>query len=287
MTTPGIKKDSSLEAEPSYLDFVLVPKFLVAEQADEETKKLMTTVGKICLEKDLRSQDFQCNSCGCAIGIIYGKFRSCHYDGYNYCYGCHGNDTECIPARMIHNWDFKKYPVSNRVKVFISHIENDPLLDISKLNPALYALEEVREIRLLRTQLTYLRSYIVICKTFAVEDFRRKLWPREYLYEQVHLYSITDMQEISSGVLAKTLQEAIAFARKHVRSCQHCRRNGFVCEMCKSLKPVYPFDVESTCNCDKCFTVFRTVFLNTNTVCHNCIKSIRVSNRWTHLHSVK
>ncbi|PRD23393.1 UNVERIFIED_CONTAM: Plekhm3 [Trichonephila clavipes] len=265
--------DNSFEPD-SESDFVFVPKFLVPEQADEETKKLRTTVDKVCLDKDLKSQDFKCNSCGCAIGIIFGKFRSCHYDGHNYCYGCHGNDTICIPARMIHNWDFKKYLVSKRVKMFISHIERDPLLDISVLNPAIYAIKEMGELRLLRTQLTYLKSYIFMCKKAVVEDFRKKIWPREYLYEHVHLYSITDMQEIASGVLAETLQKAIAFARKHVRGCRHCRQNGFYCEVCKSPKPVYPFDVEATCNCDKCLLVFRAIFLNTNTVCHTCIKKM-------------
>ncbi|GFT25220.1 hypothetical protein NPIL_490181, partial [Nephila pilipes] len=54
--------------------------------ADEETKKQLATFGKICPEKDLKSQDFMCNSCANPI------------------------------ARIVHNWDFKKYPVSKRAK---------------------------------------------------------------------------------------------------------------------------------------------------------------------------
>ncbi|GFS58704.1 pleckstrin homology domain-containing family M member 3 [Nephila pilipes] len=268
--------DNSPDAKSPDSDFEFVPKYLAVEHADEETKKLMEAVGKVCPEKGLMLQDFKCNSCGRPIGMIYGKSRLCYYDGYNYCYECHENETEFIPARIVHNWDFKQYPVSKRAKIFIARIDKDPLLDIKVLNPAMYtAIEEMAQMQLLRTQLTFLRSYIFTCKESIAEDLRKRLWPREYLYEHVHLYSITDMLEIASGALAQTLLKVIAFAKKHVMSCQLCLVKGFICEVCKNPKPIYPFDVETTYHCDKCLAVYHAVCMDANKYCPKCIRKMK------------
>nr|XP_042904377.1 pleckstrin homology domain-containing family M member 1 isoform X2 [Parasteatoda tepidariorum] len=221
----------SEETKSPDLDFEIVPKYLSSEHADEETKLLISILGKVCPEQGLDTQNFQCYSCGRQIGFIYGKARLCYYDGYNYCYDCHDNEEEYVPARMIHNWDFKQYPVSKRAKVFLSRIVKDPMLDIKELNPVIYtAVEEMAQMQLLRTQLTFLRSYIFTCKQSIAEDLRMQLWPREYLYEHVHLYAIDDILDIQSGALAQTLQKVIAFAKKHVLACQLCLLKGFICE---------------------------------------------------------
>ncbi|CAL1289125.1 unnamed protein product [Larinioides sclopetarius] len=261
----------SPDAKSPDFDFEIVPKYLAAEHADEETKKLMAIVGKLCPEKGLNVQDFKCNSCGCPIGVIYGKSRLCYYDGYNYCYECHENDLEFIPARVVHNWDFEKYPISKRAKIFISRIEKDPLLDIKVLNPAVYtAIEEMAQMQLLRTQLTFLYGYICTCKASIVEELRKRIWPREYLYEHVHLYSVSDLLEIASGALAQFLLKVIAFARKHVLNCQLCVGKGFICEKCSSDKPIFPFDVETTYRCDKCLAVYHDTCMNVSMSCPKC-----------------
>lgn len=41
--------------------------------------------------------------------IVYGKARVCAFDGSYYCYECHENDESVIPARVVHNWDFRKH----------------------------------------------------------------------------------------------------------------------------------------------------------------------------------
>jgi len=47
-------------------------------------------------------------------GVIYGVPRLCAFTGQYYCPQCHDNDEHVIPARMIHNWDFRKHKVSKR-----------------------------------------------------------------------------------------------------------------------------------------------------------------------------
>ena len=40
---------------------------------------------------------------------VFGKPRICVYDGGYYCFECHENDEYYIPARIVHNWDFRKH----------------------------------------------------------------------------------------------------------------------------------------------------------------------------------
>ena len=42
----------------------------------------------------------------------------------------------------------------------------------------------------LRQQLRMLRAYLFTCKQSIADDLRRQVWPREHLYEYVHMYSL-------------------------------------------------------------------------------------------------
>ncbi|CAG2060569.1 unnamed protein product [Timema podura] len=42
----------------------------------------------------------------------------------------------------------------------------------------------------LRHQLNLLRAYLFTCREPVIEDLQKRVWPREYLYEHVHLYSV-------------------------------------------------------------------------------------------------
>ena len=61
------------------------------------------------------------------------------FDGNYYCYECHEEEKNVIPARMIHNWDFTAYHVSKEAKKFLQSIQNEPLLDIKSINPLIYS----------------------------------------------------------------------------------------------------------------------------------------------------
>ena len=50
---------------------------------------------------------FQCNT------PLSGKTsRYCEYFGENFCTECHHNQESIVPARIIHQWDFGRYKVS-------------------------------------------------------------------------------------------------------------------------------------------------------------------------------
>lgn len=60
------------------------------------------------------------------------------------------------------------------------------------LNPYIYgAVEEMAELQVLRNQLNFLRAYLYTCREPIIEQLQKQMWPREYMYEHIHQYSIT------------------------------------------------------------------------------------------------
>lgn len=154
-------------------------------------------------------------------------------------------DLIAIPGRIIHNWDFKRYPVSQRAYNYIEEIKDHPTIDLKVLNPYVYgAVEEMSELLVLRNQLNFLRAYLYTCQEPIIEQLQKQMWPREYMYEHIHQYSVSDLSQITDGTLAAHLQKVVNFGRQHVLNCWLCSQKGFICEICNKSKPLFPFDVE-------------------------------------------
>lgn len=255
------------------MDFEIIPRsyFVTSEHADERTRALFAILVKLCPEMGLDSQNYQCKGCSRPIGMIYGKARVCAYDGCYYCHECHENEESIVPAKVIHNWDFRKYKVSKHTKIFLQQIEQEPLFNIHEQNPKLYqVVDEAAEIMALRTQLGYLRAYLFTCRESVAEDLRKRIWPREYLYEHIHLYSLADLQLISTGALAQFLKPVITFAAKHVQDCSLCSQKGFICEICKVPKVIFPFELDITYKCNRCLAVYHAVCMTSSQPCPKC-----------------
>ncbi|XP_023215463.1 uncharacterized protein LOC111618214 [Centruroides sculpturatus] len=262
-------KELSLEA----LEYEVIPKTYVytSENTDEFTKNLLSVLGKICPEKGQDQQNYKCHNCECPLGMIYGEAKICSYDGYNYCSECHENDVYYIPAKIIHNWDFEMYPVSKHAKRFLLEIETQPLLDLKTLNPSIYSvIEEMSHLQMLRTQLGFLKSYLFTCRESIAEELRQKIWPREHLYEHIHLYSLADLLQVPNNKLANTLQKLISFAKKHVLNCQLCKLKGFICEICNNPKVIYPFEIDTTYQCEHCLAVYHSLCMSVSKPCPKC-----------------
>lgn len=269
---PVITPEDTLD---DILEFEIIPKSfsITSKHVDALTQSLIELIGKIQNEKGLDAQNFQCNGCARPVGMIYGKARVCGYNGSYYCYECHENDEFVIPARIIHNWDFKKYKVAKYTKLFLEQIEEEPLIDIRKFNPSIYtAIEEMNEVLALRTQLSYLRSYLFTCRESVAEELRKKVWPKEHLYEHIHLYSLSDLLSVPGGSLAQYLHKIISFATKHVTECRLCSQKGFICEVCNSQKVIYPFQVDCTYRCEECLAVFHEKCMSDKKPCPKCTR---------------
>lgn len=268
---PGIETEerrSNADSLDDLADFEVVPS---SHSPDPRTAHLLSLLGHIQQEKGLDQQRYECRGCSAPIGMIYGPSRACAYDGYSYCPDCMREDSHVIPARMVHNWDFRKHPVSVEAKALLKKYEPEPLLDLRALNPSLYgAVPELATTQVLRSQLGFLRPYLQTCSESASSALRKLIWPREHLYEHVHLYSTFDLLQVPSGALQRTLEKAIKFARSHVMACQLCAAKGFVCEICRDPAVIYAFDTAVTYHCGSCFAVYHRTCIETSRACPKC-----------------
>ncbi|XP_012607570.1 pleckstrin homology domain-containing family M member 3 isoform X2 [Microcebus murinus] len=211
------------------------------------TTSFLSILTTLSLERGLTAQSFKCAGCQRAIGLSNGKAKVCNYSGWYYCSTCHVDDSFLIPARIVHNWDTSKYKVSKQAKEFLEYVFEEPLIDIQQENPLLYQhAEPLAAVVRLRQRLKSLRAYLFSCRAAVAEDLRRRIFPREYLLQQIHLYSLADLQQVIEGKLAPFLGKVIKFATAHVYSCSLCSQKGFICEICNNGEILYPFEDIST-----------------------------------------
>ncbi|XP_026291644.1 uncharacterized protein LOC113216125 isoform X1 [Frankliniella occidentalis] len=239
----------------------------------KEFGSLLLQVTKLPQELGLDTQKYTCFECGQPIGFNFGAARLCGLSGRYFCDECTVNPGEewAIPARILLNWDYRRYCVSKKAAIFLSEVKHHPILDLKSLNPCLYlTVEEVSELQKLRNKLNLLRAYLFTCREPVIEELQKMVWPRDYLYEHVHLYSISDLLQIPTGVLAQLLKQVVTFACNHVFSCWLCSQKGFFCEVCNNPKIIYPFDTENTFRCPGCSAVFHSTCLNAKMPCPKC-----------------
>ncbi|XP_053554604.1 pleckstrin homology domain-containing family M member 3 [Bombina bombina] len=237
------------------------------------TTSFLGILTTLALERGLTAQSFKCAGCQKPIGLSNGKAKVCSYSGWYYCSTCHVDDTFIIPARLVHNWDTSKHKVSKQAKEFLEYVYEEPLIDLQRENLLLYRhVDALAQVVRLRQQLKSLRAYLFSCRAVVAEDLRRRIFPREYLFQQIHLYSLADMQQVVEGKLAPFLMKVIKFATSHVYSCSLCSQKGFICEICNNGEILYPFEENSTSRCENCGAVFHTECKVKTIPCPRCVR---------------
>ncbi|XP_015336802.1 pleckstrin homology domain-containing family M member 3 isoform X1 [Marmota marmota marmota] len=237
------------------------------------TTSFLSILTTLSLERGLTAQSFKCAGCQRPIGLSNGKAKVCNYSGWYYCSSCHVDDSFLIPARIVHNWDTSKYKVSKQAKEFLEYVYEEPLIDIQQENPMLYLhAEPLATVVRLRQRLKSLRAYLFSCRAAVAEDLRRRIFPREYLLQQIHLYSLADLQQVIEGKLAPFLGKVIKFATSHVYSCSLCSQKGFICEICNNGEILYPFEDISTSRCESCGAVFHSECKEKSVPCPRCVR---------------
>jgi hypothetical protein len=238
--------------------------------AKNDSASLAVQISKISKERGLDRQSYECAGCRQSLGVTV-KPRVCAFTAEYFCPSCMSPEDIPIPARIIHNWDFKPYPVSQKAFNYINEIKDHPTIDFKVSNPYVYGIvEEMAQLQILRNQLNFLRAYLYTCREPIIEQLQKQMWPREYMYEHVHQYSISDLSEISDGTLAQHLQSVVNFGKEHVVGCWLCSQKGFVCEVCNKPKALFPFDVEHIYRCDVCNAVYHKGCLNSSKPCPKC-----------------
>ncbi|EDW33623.1 GL11774 [Drosophila persimilis] len=242
--------------------------------SDFDMAELQQMVAQLCQlarEPGLDAQGFLCKSCQHPLGIGYTNFQVCAFSGNYYCNSCMDVESQLIPARIIYNWDFRKYSVSKRAATFLAEFRSQPFLDMQLLNPSIYfASDAMAELQSLRIRLNFIRAYLYTCAPTSIELLHNFFCGREYLYEHIHQYSIADLGLIQRGALCQQLQKAFKMGEAHVLKCRLCQLKGFICEICQSPRVLYPFHISTTFRCLACGAVFHAECLNEQQPCPKC-----------------
>nr|XP_004501918.1 uncharacterized protein LOC101494695 isoform X2 [Cicer arietinum] len=192
----------------------------------------------------------------------WGKPRLCEYTGQLFCSSCHTNETAVLPARVLHNWDFTHYPVSQMAKSYLDSIHEQPMLCVTAVNPFLLskvpALLHVMSVRKkIGTMLPYVRC-----------PFRRSInrgvGNRRYLLESNDFFALRDLIDLSKGVFSALPVMVETASRKileHITDqCLVCCDVGIPCSARQDCSDpsslIFPFQEDNIERCKACQSVF-------------------------------
>ncbi|KAK6249515.1 hypothetical protein SCA6_003520 [Theobroma cacao] len=196
----------------------------------------------------------------------WGKPRLCEYTGQLFCSSCHTNEMAVLPARVLHNWDFTRYPVSQLAKSYLDSIHDQvvavPMLCVSAVNPFLFSkvptLHHVMGIRKkIRNMLPYVRC------PFRM-SINKGLGSRRYLLESNDFFALRDLIDLSKGAFAALPVMVETVSRKiqeHiVEQCLICCDVGIPCSARQSCNDpsslIFPFQEGEIEKCMSCGSVF-------------------------------
>lgn len=201
----------------------------------------------------MKNQGWRCAGCGMKVSEQLSRhFRFCNYLGRYFCTTCHSNQTSIIPARVIHKWDFKVYPVSNFSLELIESMKCDPLFNVSSLNYGLYKkCRHLQQTHIYRLQLYHAQPYITTCSRAHNEMKMVESRPQHWASDP-HAYSLEDLILAKNGSLVGEVKKLTKLCINHIAKCQVCAGRGFICEICGEGDPIFPFQLDSTALCATC-----------------------------------
>ncbi|WAQ98287.1 RUBIC-like protein [Mya arenaria] len=151
------------------------------------------------------------------------RYRYCEYLGKYFCQCCHSNQLSVIPAKVLHKWDFTKYYVSNFAYDFLAKMGEEPLFNLSDINPMLYKKTKfLVQIKGWRTQLASLQSLLGLCKLAKSLSGKIIKLPSHWL-EDVHVYSLNDLISVKAGVSGHVYSNMKNLASECINHVQHCQ----------------------------------------------------------------
>jgi len=271
----SLHQQRSKQRRANNIGFRSRPEIALKEFSLQRNLELVSCLDIIPRESGLDTQDWRCIDCTKAIGALFGNGKVCSFTKKYYCEDCHEDDLCIIPPRLVYNWDAKAYPVAKSSLRFISLAKTKPVINLRTFNPRLQEFAPILDsCQRQRKQLGYLRAYIFACSRAAdlnlAEELLRLMGGRDHLYTDTNTFSFMDLEELEKGELTTALKNAIKFCLGHVSSCLICAGRGFICEVCQDKRPVYPFNLDSTSQCQDCCTVFHSFCATSLQECPRC-----------------
>ncbi|KAI3820753.1 hypothetical protein L1987_08301 [Smallanthus sonchifolius] len=192
----------------------------------------------------------------------WGKPRVCEYSGQVFCSSCHINETAILPARVLHWWDFKEYPVSQLAKSYLDSIHDKPMLCVSAVNPFLFSkIPPLQHVINVRKRIGRMLPY-VRC------PFRRSIYKgvgsRRYILESSDFFALKDLVDLSKGVFAALPVMVETISKKIVNhitdECLICYDVGVPCgarQACDDPSSlIFPFQEGEIERCKSCELVY-------------------------------
>uniref|UniRef100_A0A1I7Y2G2 Phorbol-ester/DAG-type domain-containing protein n=1 Tax=Steinernema glaseri TaxID=37863 RepID=A0A1I7Y2G2_9BILA len=214
----------------------------------------------ICKERGLAFQNYKCAECKHPLSFEKGadfEPRLCDMEGLYFCRFCHFNDRMVIPARVVHNMDTERYPVSRGAKQLLTIVDKKPLLDLQALNPALFKVDDrLKQMQEMRRNILFMKCYFMCCKKAQKLRILQYLNRHQHFVETSDLYSLNDLQQLVAGRLIPEIAGIVEVFRKHiVEECETCLGKAFICELCNDKSLLFPFS-RNVGICPECCNVF-------------------------------
>ncbi|XP_010635324.1 protein associated with UVRAG as autophagy enhancer isoform X4 [Fukomys damarensis] len=203
------------------------------------------------------NQNFFCAGCGTPIEPKFVKrLRYCEYLGKYFCDCCHSYVESCIPARILMQWDFRKYYVSNFSKQLLDHIWHQPIFSLPSISHSLSTkAKELDRVKDIQEQLFHIKKLLKTCR-FADSTLKEFEQVPQHLTDELHLFSLEDLVRTKRGLLAPLLRDILKASLAHVASCELCQGKGFICEFCRSTTVIFPFQTATCKRCSVCRACF-------------------------------
>ncbi|KAL1517210.1 hypothetical protein ABEB36_001004 [Hypothenemus hampei] len=233
----------------------------------------------ICPEKGLSAQKYSCAECGISLvsNKDWSEMRRCDYTGLYYCSACHWGSSAIIPARVVHNWDFKPQPVCQASLQILRVTSERPLINLEQLNPKLFIrVQELSLVKRLRQELQGIRKYLLVCRNATDKHL---LWKcdKSHLIDNADMYSLQDLMDTNSGDLPSKLHDLEDVFLRHIKiECEICKGRGHICEICRNEEILFPFAISAHI-CPECQAVFHKQCIERKK--NSCPKCLRIKIR--------
>lgn len=213
----------------------------------------------------------------CGTDITASEARWCTYTGSYYCMDCHIQSGSIIPSRIIFQWDFKSYKVSEFARTYIQNNLKTPVIDLKDIFSRMEGNSEywylsapaaIGKIQALREKIVRISQFLRTCRNS--ETHLAKLNERKHFAWSSSVWSLKDLLDLKEGKLRSELQEVEELFRNHVVRCEICKGKGFYCEICSKKELLFHFD-DQIAKCQQCKSVFHgKCYKESVTECPKC-----------------
>ncbi|PAV65466.1 hypothetical protein WR25_26926 [Diploscapter pachys] len=206
-------------------------------------------------------QDYHCAECGIKIEkAMWKRMRLCEYYGKMYCQICHRGSKSTIPSKILHQWNFSEYPVSDRAFRFLTEAKDQPVIHIGTLAPQLISkIRVLKHAILLRKKIAILWEFIDSCplaeETVTKNGNLQTMFVSlaKHLIMEIDLFSLSDLQSVYNKNMATLLEPIVYYGKCHIETCQECIRRLPSCILCADRSDaLFPHQLEKSCKCANC-----------------------------------